>query len=233
MLKSFGWLGNGTPWSTHNVSAKEVQARARIWQGCVNFLLSKRCQFAGKLAVSVVFRPLPTYFQKLFSRLAGWLSFSQAVWENVRAELLGYKRFSSLKLAAAHSRRESAYLATDCKGKGKIIIFPFHLFNYPVGDIDCIWVTLITKALLSLPSSALRLKVENKNIKFSKMHIFSLAALGASQCQVSNCIRPYSSIFNVTASWVRIFCLKRITSRSPGQKFPIAQQQSLLCKKLC
>lgn len=142
--------------------------------------------------------PLPTYFQKLFSRLAGWLSFSQAVLEHVRAELLGYKRFSSLKLAAAHSGRESAYLATDCKGKGKTIIFPFHLFNYPVGDIDCIWVTLITKALLRLPSSARRLKVENKNIQFSKMHIFSLAGLRASRCQVSNCIRPYTAVYSTS-----------------------------------
>lgn len=91
--------------------------------------------------------------------LADWLAafpFSQALGENVKAELLGYKRFSPLELAAAHSGRAAAYLATDCKRKGKTIIFSFCFFNSPVGDID--WVTLIATALLRLPYS---LKVKN------------------------------------------------------------------------
>lgn len=125
--------------------------------------------------------------------LADWLAafpFSQALGETVRAELLGYKRFSPLELAAAHSGRAAAYLATDCKRKGKIITFSFRFFSSPVGDIDCIWVTLIATALLRLPCS---LKAKNWDIQFLKMHIFPLAGLGASGCQVSHCVRPYTA----------------------------------------
>lgn len=102
--------------------------------------------------------PLPTYFQKLFSRLAGRLSFFPGSWRECKTELLGYKRFSPLELAAAHSGRAAAYLATDCKRKGKTIIFSFCFFNSPVGDIDCVWVTLVATALLRPPYS---LEVKN------------------------------------------------------------------------
>lgn len=130
--------------------------------------------------------------------LAGWLAafpFSQALGENVRAELLGYKRFSPLELAAAHSGRAAAYLATDCKRKGKTIIFSFRLFNSPVGDIDYVWVTLVATALLRLPYS---LKVKNSVLKNAYI------LLGWTQSKqmpsVSLCQALHSSTFNVTAS---------------------------------
>lgn len=86
------------------------------------------------------------------------------------------------------------------KEKGKtIIFFSFCFLSYPVGDIVCVWVTLITKALLRLPSSALRLKAEKKKIyiQFSKTHIFSLAGFGAGRCQASS-IRPYTAVYSTS-----------------------------------
>lgn len=59
---------------------------------------------------------------------AGWLArslFPRLCESIASTEVLGYGRFSALELAAAHSGRESAYLATDCKGKGKNHYFFF------------------------------------------------------------------------------------------------------------
>lgn len=133
--------------------------------------------------------------------LADWLAafpFSQAVGENVRAELLGYKSFSPLELAAAHSGRAAAYLATDCKRKGKTILFSSRFFNYPVGDID---LCLGDPRCYSIAKASLFLKREKLGYSVLKKAYIPLGWAWSKRVpSVSLCQALHSSTFNVTAS---------------------------------
>lgn len=122
--------------------------------------------------VLVAFRRASTHFSAEIAALVGWPApfFPGCVRASRALRYLATGGFLlwNWQLLTPEENQHIWLLTAKEKGKTIFFFFEFCFLSYPVGDIVCVWVTLITKALLRLPSSALRLKAEKE-----KIYIFS------------------------------------------------------------